>query len=103
MYEHILKYWVTYAMGLIAMALAAMAKWIKSKFAKQDALTAASLALLHDKIYHYCTDYLERGSVSIDDLENLGHLFRAYKALGGNGTGEALYKRVQALPIKEKE
>lgn len=103
MREHILKYWATYGMGLIAMALAAMAKWIKEKFKKQDALTAASLALLHDKIYRYCTEYIEQNRVSVEDLENLGHLYRAYKALGGNGTGEALYKRVQALPIKDKE
>lgn len=36
---------------------------------------------------------LEQGWISIDDLENLEYLWRGYRELGGNGTGETLYKK----------
>ncbi|WP_221679765.1 hypothetical protein [Enterococcus sp. K18_3] len=55
-------------------------------------LEYANVAILHDKIYKQCSEFLEQGWISIDDLE-----------LGGNGTGETLYKKVLDLPNKLKE
>lgn len=67
-------------------------------------LEYANVAILHDKIYKQCSGYLEEGWVSIDDLENLEYLWRGYHQLGGNGTGETLYKKVLDLPnIPPKE
>lgn len=67
-------------------------------------LEFANIAMLHDKIYKQCSEFLEQGWISVEDLENLDYLWRGYKGLGGNGTGEVLYKKVQALPnIKMKE
>ncbi|EOS7870849.1 hypothetical protein D7L76_RS07155 [Enterococcus hirae] len=63
-------------------------------------IESANLALLHDKIYQQCSYFLEKGWVSIDDLENLEYIWKGYKELGGNGTGEALYNKVIALPHK---
>lgn len=63
-------------------------------------LEDSNIALLHDKIYKYCSEFIESGKVSIDDLNNLEYLFKSYKSLGGNGTGETLYNRVKELPIK---
>ncbi|KRK73417.1 hypothetical protein FD02_GL001276 [Lacticaseibacillus nasuensis JCM 17158] len=64
---------------------------------------AGMVALLHHEIYELCNGHIERGSISTGDLDDLGYLFTSYKALGGNGTGEALYKKVLALPIKNQE
>ncbi|WP_207704242.1 hypothetical protein [Candidatus Enterococcus ferrettii] len=61
-------------------------------------LEYANVAILHDKIYKQCTKYLKSGWVSVDDLENLEYLWRGYRQLGGNGTGETLYKKVLELP-----
>lgn len=61
-------------------------------------LEKANVAMLHDKIYKQCTEFLVQGWISVDDLENLDYLWRGYKGLGGNGTGEVLYKKVQDLP-----
>ena len=44
-------------------------------------------------------DHFPRGSVeALDDFE---HLYNAYHALGGNGTGTEIYKRVKELPMKQ--
>lgn len=69
-------------------------------------LESANLALLHDKIYQQCICFLEQGWISVDDLENLEYIWKGYQALGGNGTGKVLYKKVLALPhqpLKEDE
>lgn len=67
-------------------------------------LEKANLAMLHNKIYVQCANYLQEGFISIADLDDLDYLFNAYKSLGGNGTGETLYNKVKALPnIKTKE
>lgn len=64
-------------------------------------LEFSNVAILHNKIYRQCADHLDAGFISIDDLDDLGYLFKAYKSLGGNGTGETLYNKVAALPNKK--
>ncbi|MFZ6624515.1 hypothetical protein ACOXU5_02355 [Vagococcus fluvialis] len=66
-------------------------------------LEFANIAMLHDKIYKQCSDFLEQGWISVDDLENLDYLWRGYEGLGGNGTGETLYNKVKDLPNIRKE
>ena len=66
-------------------------------------LEYANVVILHDKIYKQCTDFLGAGWISVDDLENLEYLWRGYSKLGGNGTGETLYREVQQLPKIKKE
>lgn len=69
-----------------------------------ELLKSANIAMLHSKIYALCGEYLAVGYVSVDDFDDLSYIFRAYKALGGNGTGETLYNKVAALPnVKEKK
>ncbi|MGX6991756.1 hypothetical protein [Pseudolactococcus reticulitermitis] len=65
-------------------------------------LKDSQLAILHNKIYTNCGEFLEAGYISIDDLDDLNYLFNAYKSLGGNGTGETLYNKVVALPNKNE-
>lgn len=65
-----------------------------------DLLKDSNLALSHDKLYTYCTTYIERGYVTVNELDNLDYLFNSYKGLGGNGTGEHLYNEVKKLKIK---
>lgn len=68
---------------------------------KRTPLESGVLALLHDRIYDICRDAISDGEISIDGLENLEEIYRPYAALGGNGTGERLYKDVQELPKAE--
>ncbi len=102
MWEHITKYWATYAMGLIATGLAGLWKWVRGKFKTLDAMEEASKALLHDRLYQACRHYIQQGTVDVEALKNIEYLYNAYHALGGNGTGTELYQRVQKLPLEEE-
>ncbi|MGX7132343.1 hypothetical protein ACWOB3_07665 [Enterococcus songbeiensis] len=61
----------------------------------------ASLASLHDRIYSNYEIILARGSVTLKELNNIGHLWKAYSSLGGNGTGKKMYERICEMPVKE--
>ena len=104
MWEHIAKYWINYLCSLVTAALALMykktAQVVKEKSEAQDNLKAACLALLHDRLYQACTVYINAGEIDAAGLKNLEYLYNAYHDLGGNGTGEALFKRCLALPLK---
>lgn len=63
----------------------------------------ASLASLHDRIYAGYEIILKRGTVTLKELNNMGHLWKAYSALGGNGTGKKMYERICSMPVIEKE
>ena len=69
------------------------------RLAKQE---NASLASLHDRIYQEGTRLLDKGWASVDEIDNFSRLYQPYRALGGNGTGEAMFKRVMDLPLKHE-
>lgn len=60
------------------------------------------LAILHDRLYQSCTHHLETGSIRAEDLKNLEYLYESYRALGGNGTGNELYRRCCNLPLTSR-
>lgn len=68
---------------------------------KKSVERQAMLALLHDRLYRLCQDYIKQGYVTIDQLDNLMYLWQPYEGLGGNGTGKKLYDQVLELPLKE--
>lgn len=74
---------------------------LSSRKKKRSVENEALLALLHDKIYFLCTNQIKKGYITVDELENINYLWRPYHQLGGNGTGERLYKQCCDLPIKE--
>lgn len=68
-----------------------------------DGLKDAVVGLEHHDLYQTCQEYLDRGSVSTAELNDLDYLYKPYKALGGNGTGELLYNKVQQLRIRKED
>lgn len=58
------------------------------------------IAILHNKIYTLGKQYIEREYVTIEDMKDFEYLYKAYHALGGNGTGTEIYERVKNLPIR---
>ena len=61
------------------------------------------LGLAHDKLLYLLMKYVDRGSVSADEFENVHkYLYLPYKEMGGNGIVEKLMREVERLPIKEK-
>jgi hypothetical protein len=96
--DFILRYWVQELFALIIAMITWMVRAIHKKKDEYDILREGILALLHDRLYQSCSFFIERGFCT----------YTPYKALGGNGTGESLYKKCLELPItadrnKEKE
>ena len=100
MRDFIVKYWVQEVMAAITAAMAFMLKRVYTWKNEQDLVKQGVLAILHDRLYQACQFYLKRGYCTLEDRDNLDYMFRPYKALGGNGTGEELYNRCLALPYE---
>lgn len=70
-----------------------------------DALDAHSRALrglLYGELEKRCTDYLQRGEISAAELNDLRKYYYDpyHKDLGGDGTIETLFHRVETLPVR---
>lgn len=63
-------------------------------------LKKALLALEHDTLYKLANYYIERGYITVDELDNLRYIYESYTSLGGNSTGSYLYEKCLALPIR---
>ena len=108
MIEFIIKYWLECLFGGLITILGAwcrsLTKKLKRKQTEYDALKAAMIAILHDKLFNICNQYLALGYIpaekSADILDNARMIYEAYHALGGNGTGTTVYEKFGALNIK---
>ena len=87
--DWILKYWIQELFAVIIAVLGWCVKKLRKKKTEYDVLR--------------CSFFIARGWASLEDRENLEYLYRPYKALGGNGTGETLYHTVEKLPYQEQK
>ena len=71
----------------------------EEKIIEMDAMSYGLLVMLHDKVFQSCMYFINKGSISCDELENLEYLYKGYSGLGGNGTCETLMNKVQLLQI----
>lgn len=74
-------------------------KKIKEKDERTEASNKGIRALLHHQLYSDCQRLIKEGCVTSEELCDIEQIYESYHALGGNGTGTALYKRIQSLPI----
>lgn len=61
-------------------------------------LENANKIIMKDRIKHLGKSYIERGNVSLDELEDLHEMHQCYHDLGGNGFLDQLMKEVDSLP-----
>lgn len=114
MIEFIKQYWLQVLFGSIVTILSASIRHLYNGLKKerkernnrsekesreQALLKEGVLALLHDRIFQACQCHIKNGYITIQDLNNLEYLYKGYRGLGGNGTGEELYKRSRSLRI----
>lgn len=71
--------------------------------AEWNAISLAVKASIHDQLHRCCRCLADEGGLTEDEVENLGHLFKGYKAMGLNGTGEKLYNQIMKKPIKYED
>ena len=118
MIEFIKQYWLQFIFGGVVSILSISVKYLFNSLKKeqkdrnkkveeeskeQELLKEGVLALLHDRIYQSCQYHIHNDSITVQDLNNLEYLYRGYRGLCGNGTGEELYKRCKSLRILPTE
>lgn len=64
-----------------------------------DLLKNGHLVLMRDTIVRDCKKFLEDGQIGVMEASVLVDMMTTYKALGGNGFAEELYKQVKKLPL----
>lgn len=100
--EMLWKYWVEWAMGLIAATLAwgyrQLSKRMKTANAENEALKQGMRALLRDRIIQGYNHYMEKECWPIYARESMLDMYKQYKALGGNGMVADLMDDLAELP-----
>lgn len=95
--------WMTFAVTVFCSIAASSGFWafVQSRRDKNSAETKMLLGLAHDRILALGMVYLERGSISKEEYENLhDYLYKPYKDLGGNGVAKKIMDDVSKLPVK---
>ena len=64
-----------------------------------DALVAANKVLMIDKVRFLAKKYISQGQIHLEDKENLLEMYRAYKALGGNGHLDTVIGEIHNLKV----
>lgn len=64
-----------------------------------DALVEAQKVLMIDRVRHLGQTYIVANEISLADKEGLRAMYRAYKALGGNGHLETVMDEVENLRV----
>lgn len=85
--------------GLVSRMIKALIKKQNEQDDNSENLKRASLAILHNEVYQSGKRYIDHKEITVEELDNFSYLFQAYKALGGNGTGDAINDRVNRLQI----
>lgn len=69
---------------------------------KKDDKTELLIGLAHDRIVYLGMKYVEQRYITQDEYENLNdYLYKPYKKLGGNGSGDRIMQEVNKLPIRK--
>lgn len=87
--------------GLTAIVLALLQRrW--SCQDRQDAIVDGLKVLTVDRVRYLGRGYINAHAISLEDKENLQDMYRAYKALGGNGHLETIMGEIERLPVKDE-
>lgn len=87
--------------SLIGAIFVSAVNYVKLKNSSYKLIKDGVVAILHNKIYTLGKQYIAQEYISVEALDDFEHLYKAYHALGGNGTGTEIYKRVKELPMKQ--
>lgn len=87
--------------SLIGAIFVSAVNYVKLKNSSYKLIKDGVIAILHNKIYTQGKQYIAQEHISVEALDDFEHLYKAYHALGGNGTGTEIYKRVKELPMKQ--
>lgn len=72
----------------------------QNKKRNTDAEHEALMSLLHHSFYKECKEAIKQGYANEKQVDNVERLYKAYKGLGGNGTGAKLYEEYKKLEVR---
>lgn len=87
---------------IVTSVLASSGFWafLQKHFDKNDATKRLLIGIGHDRIMYLGLQYIQRGSITADEYENLhDYLYLPYKENGGNGSAARVMSEVERLPI----
>lgn len=100
MTDFILKYWLQIGFSVLITIFSYSYSMVRKWIVRQSVLENATRAYLKHKIIKTYHQSMEKGSISIEELECVVDLFNSYKALGGNGACERIYNDFQKIKIR---
>ena len=75
-------------------------KIIESK----SAMRRMVLGIGYERLTSACKKHIQAGWIPLDELEELEHrLYKPYKDMGGNGSGDIFFEKVKTLPNRPPE
>lgn len=86
--------------GLLSAIVSGSVTLLSKAIDKKSNENKLLLAMARDGIKRNCRGYIERGSITLDELEDLEALHASYHDGGGNGYCDTLINKVKALPVK---
>ena len=101
MIEFILKYWLEFLFGAAITGLSLGYKRLKNRFKEHEELKEGLVAILHDRLFQSGMYFLNKGEITVSELDNIEAMYEAYHNLGGNGTGTEIYERVKELKLSK--
>ena len=105
MFDFILKYWVEFIFGIVAATLSMGFKRITTRIheraEEQKQIKKGLIAILHDRLFQSGMYFLNKGEITVTELDNMTEMYKAYNELGGNSTGTEIFERVQELTLKK--
>lgn len=94
--------WIQMVLTIVCAVIASSGFWayIQKRSEKKDVKTRMLVGLAHDRILFLGMSYIERGSITRDEYENLyEYLYQPYEKMGGNGSAKRVMQEVNKLPI----
>ena len=100
MKEFIVTYWIEFLFGLCITGLSFGYNRLKKRLKEQSEIKEGLVAILHDRLFQSGMYFINKGEISVSELNNIEGIYTAYHNLGGNGTGTEIYERVKGLELK---
>lgn len=101
MKEFIITYWIEFLFGLCITVLSFCYNKLKMQLKEQKEIKEGLVAILHDRLYQSGMYFVDKGEITVTELNNIEGIYTAYHNLGGNGTGTEVYERVKELRLKK--
>ena len=75
--------------------------WLQQNKSKKYYTQEALKILLKSELKKEYIELMQKGYVTLEELENANEVYEVYHNLKGNGTGTKMIEEIRRLPIKE--